>query len=170
MLWTVTPFHVISYHVMSSWRFYINQFYSDNSGDTWYMIFHQLPPVAIQRYHIVLDIPMRGRISFVTNWDAANYMPVQNLSAVSALITFNQSVPCWMRNISFSVCCVLLFQWAGLTVHKGHTVQWASCQIRKIAHALGMPGTCSPPPRVSVPHMHHDTCVRRTRRDACRVR
>ena len=38
---------------------------------------------------------------------------------------------------------------------------WASCQIRKIAgaHALGMPGTLSPPPRVSDPDMHHGTCV-----------
>ena len=38
---------------------------------------------------------------------------------------------------------------------------WASCQIRKIAgaHALGMPGTFSPPPQVSDPDMHHVTCV-----------
>ena len=38
---------------------------------------------------------------------------------------------------------------------------WASCQIRKIAgaHAPGMPGTFSPPPRVSNPDMHHGTCV-----------
>ena len=48
--------------------------------------------------------------------------------------------------------------------------QWASCQIRQIAgsHAPGMPGTFSPPPRVSNPDMHarivnsrfyHGTCV-----------
>ena len=38
---------------------------------------------------------------------------------------------------------------------------WVSCQIRKIAgaHAPGMPGTFSPPPRVSDPDMHHGTCV-----------
>ena len=38
---------------------------------------------------------------------------------------------------------------------------WASCQIRKIAgaHAPGMPGTFSQPPRVSNPDMHHGTCV-----------
>ena len=38
---------------------------------------------------------------------------------------------------------------------------WASYQIRKIAgaHAPGMPGTFSPPPRVSDPDMHHRTCV-----------
>ena len=42
-----------------------------------------------------------------------------------------------------------------------HVLQWASCQIRKIAgaHAPGMPGTFSPSPRVSNPDMHHDTCV-----------
>ena len=39
--------------------------------------------------------------------------------------------------------------------------QWASYQIRKIvcAHAPGMPETFSPQPRVSVPDMHHGTCV-----------
>ena len=38
---------------------------------------------------------------------------------------------------------------------------WASCQIRKLqfTHAPGMPGTSSPPPRVSDPNMHHGTCV-----------
>ena len=38
---------------------------------------------------------------------------------------------------------------------------WASCQIRKlrVAHAPRMPGTFSPPPRVSDPDMHHGTCV-----------
>ena len=41
------------------------------------------------------------------------------------------------------------------------TYPWASCKIRKIAgaHAPGMPGTFSPPPRVSDPDMHHGTCV-----------
>ena len=29
----------------------------------------------------------------------------------------------------------------------------------RVAHALGMPETFSPPPRVSDPDMHHDTCV-----------
>ena len=40
---------------------------------------------------------------------------------------------------------------------------WASYQISKIklrvAHAPGMPGTFSPPPRVSDSDMHHGTCV-----------
>ena len=37
----------------------------------------------------------------------------------------------------------------------------ASYQIRKlrVAHAPGMPGTFSPPPRVSDTDMHHGTCV-----------
>ena len=29
----------------------------------------------------------------------------------------------------------------------------------RVAHAPGMPGTFSPPPQVSDPDMHHDTCV-----------
>ena len=38
---------------------------------------------------------------------------------------------------------------------------WTSCQIRKsrVAHAPGMPGTFSPPPRTSDPDMHQGTCV-----------
>ena len=45
--------------------------------------------------------------------------------------------------------------------HLGWATPWASCQIRKIAsaHAPGMPGTFSPPPRVSDPDMHHGMCV-----------
>ena len=31
--------------------------------------------------------------------------------------------------------------------------------ILRVAHAPGMPGTFSPPPRVSDPNMHHVTCV-----------
>ena len=44
----------------------------------------------------------------------------------------------------------------------GHAdIEWASCQIRKIAsaHAPGMPGTFSPSSQVSDPDMHHGTCV-----------
>ena len=42
-----------------------------------------------------------------------------------------------------------------------YQVEWASCHIRKIevAHEPGIPGTFFPPPRVSVPDMHHGTCV-----------
>ena len=38
---------------------------------------------------------------------------------------------------------------------------WASCQIHTIcpAHALGMPGTFSTPPRVNDPDMYQATCV-----------
>ena len=40
-------------------------------------------------------------------------------------------------------------------------IPWASCQICKIAccACAGMPGTFSPPPRVSESGMHHSTCV-----------
>ena len=33
------------------------------------------------------------------------------------------------------------------------------CVKSQVAHAPGMPGTFSPPPRVSYPDMHHGTCV-----------
>ena len=42
-----------------------------------------------------------------------------------------------------------------------YAAPWSSCQLRKlrVAHALGMPGTFSPPPRISDPDIHHGTCV-----------
>ena len=48
-----------------------------------------------------------------------------------------------------------------MTTFNTNVVQWASCQIRKIAgaHAPGMPGTFSPSPQVNDPDMHHGTCV-----------
>ena len=57
-----------------------------------------------------------------------------------------------------------LFQCTGVIKRGQRSVSsttWASCQIRKSAgaHAPGMPGTFSPPPRVSDPDMHHGTCV-----------
>ena len=47
------------------------------------------------------------------------------------------------------------------TSETGELEAWASCPTGKIAcaHAPGMPGTFSPPPRVSDPDMHHGTCV-----------
>ena len=36
---------------------------------------------------------------------------------------------------------------------------WASYAQLRVAHAPGMPGTLSPPPRVSDPDMHPGTCV-----------
>ena len=35
----------------------------------------------------------------------------------------------------------------------------ARCVKWRVAHAPGMPGTFSPPPRVRDPNMHHGTCV-----------
>ena len=47
----------------------------------------------------------------------------------------------------------LLYQaWSG----NGPLTRYAKMQV---AHAPGMPGTFSPPPRVSDPDMHHGTCV-----------
>ena len=37
--------------------------------------------------------------------------------------------------------------------------QWGRYVKLRVAHAPGMSGTCSPPPRVSDPDMHHDTCI-----------
>ena len=47
--------------------------------------------------------------------------------------------------------CILSHQYGPLT----------RCVTLRVVHALGMPGTFSPPPRVCDPDMHHGTCVMR---------
>ena len=44
-------------------------------------------------------------------------------------------------------------------VHESDCGPLASYVKLRVAHASGMPGTFSPPPRVSDPDMHHGTCV-----------
>ena len=44
------------------------------------------------------------------------------------------------------------------TMHVGHGPLVRYVTLR-VVHALGMPGTLSPPPRVSILDMHHGTCV-----------
>ena len=57
--------------------------------------------------------------------------------------------------------CMSGFLWIYLSVCTQFHIPWYSWQIRKIAgaHAPGMSGTFSQPPRVSDPDMHHGTCV-----------
>ena len=72
-----------------------------------------------------------------------------------------------MHYKSENTCCCASWQWTTLgwyysvALEAAPLIQWASCQIRKIAdaHAPGMPGTFSPSPQVSDPDMHHGTCV-----------
>ena len=63
--------------------------------------------------------------------------------------------------LQLAICRYALINW--LDIHRATSpYQWASYQIRKkiwVAHAPGMPGTFSPPLRVSDPDMHHGTCV-----------
>ena len=56
-------------------------------------------------------------------------------------------------------------QWLTFPQHHGPL---ARCVELGVAHAPGMPGTFSPPPRVSDPGMHHGTCV--THACACATR
>ena len=50
---------------------------------------------------------------------------------------------------------VLWLRHLGFGIH-GPLARYAKLRV---AHAPGMPGTFSPPPRVSKPDMHHGTCV-----------
>ena len=84
---------------------------------------------------------------------------------------FQWSRLCWQLTISRLYCpsqchhhdhrAVYLAYRVGLCCKTPVSWAWASWQIGKIsdAHAPGMPGTFSPPPRVSDPDMHHGTCV-----------
>ena len=60
---------------------------------------------------------------------------------------------CWI-NIEYIAIAVLIRK-------VSHQCSWALTRYAKscVAHAPGMPGTFSPPSRVSDPDMHHDTCV-----------
>ena len=59
------------------------------------------------------------------------------------------------------LCTHSLLKYSNAVILCCRNTSWASYQIRKIAgaHALGMPGKFSPPPRASDPGMHHGTCV-----------
>ena len=58
---------------------------------------------------------------------------------------------CWNTSL-------ILDQWSEASVARR---AWASCQIirLRVTHVSEMPGTFSPPPRVSDPNMHRGTCV-----------
>ena len=71
-----------------------------------------------------------------------------------------------------TIMCAVCHVWTLQTIAKRQnhpsginntSYAWASCQIGQLAgaHALGMLGTISPPPRVSDPDMHHGTCQAR---------
>ena len=91
-------------------------------------------------------------------------------------LIFNMGIPKLVRRylytetpkkIVFLYKILIVKIWRPSNVYIGNSftgkmiTAWASCQIRKIAgaHAPGMLGTFSPPPRVSNPDMHHGTCV-----------
>ena len=52
--------------------------------------------------------------------------------------------------------CVLSFSLYWMTEYHGPLARYVKLRF---AHARGMPGKFSPPPRVSDPDMHHGTCI-----------
>ena len=66
---------------------------------------------------------------------------------------------CEQRNLYFqNICQTLISQCTGGWRSHGPRMRYVKLQV---AHAPGMSGTFSPPPRVSDPDMHHGTCVTR---------
>ena len=57
-----------------------------------------------------------------------------------------------------SLASVYLLQWyrVNISLHHGPLARYVKLPV---AHAPGMPGTFSPPPRDDDPDMHHGTCV-----------
>ena len=85
---------------------------------------------------------------FMTLW---TFLSIKNIIIQVVYVTFSNALS-WQR-----VCLNWQLGW-----HKWLLLLHGPlCQIRKTAgaHAPGIPGTFSPPPRVSDPDMHHDTCV-----------
>ena len=68
----------------------------------------------------------------------------------------------WNEGMHFGDFCHFLHcTWS---CHRGYYSDAANeplirCVKFRVAHAPGMPGTSSPPPRLSDPDMHHGTCV-----------
>ena len=81
----------------------------------------------------------------------------------------SKSSDAWSRMVTSKYFCQWLLiiwlrlRWWGEMIENGYRdlSPWASYQIRKIAGCAcaGNTGNVSPPPRVSDPEMHHDTCV-----------
>ena len=69
----------------------------------------------------------------------------------------------WYRHTQFYLCCRLLnhhrVSLCGIIANHGSHGLLNRYVILRGAHAPGMPGTFSPPLRVSDPDMHHGTCV-----------
>ena len=65
-----------------------------------------------------------------------------------------------LRNISTELYSAPLGFWSGQgdLLSNGPLIRYAKLRV---GHALGMPGTSSPPPQISDPDMHHGTCIRR---------
>ena len=63
--------------------------------------------------------------------------------------------------LAIGVELVVLLQLRGILLNRTLDCHRPLTRYVKLqdAHAPGMPGTFSPPPRVSDPDMHHDTCV-----------
>ena len=61
----------------------------------------------------------------------------------------------WLRLVNLSC------SWLAPVVWLHYLTHWPLARYAqlRVAHAPGMPGTFSPPPRVSDPDMHHGTCV-----------
>ena len=77
----------------------------------------------------------------------------------STRLKSNRKAASYRWNIPL-VCCVL-FRWGPIS--SGYIIHvmpaHGSFVKLRVAHAPGMPGTFSPPSRVSDPDMHQDTCV-----------
>ena len=61
----------------------------------------------------------------------------------------------WSNNL-YPLCHIMLCVLFLPSPHNGPLTRY---EKSRAAHAPGMPGTFSPPPRVSDPNMHHGTCV-----------
>ena len=71
----------------------------------------------------------------------------------------------WREALMLSLVCTWIKKYVLIPLHGNHNEinvfqgPLTRCENLRVAHAPGIPGTFSPPPRFSDPDMHYGTCV-----------
>ena len=96
--------------------------------------------VASSIHHLYIQQKTQWKVNLIMNNRFANYTISLEYQAAKT----NKNTTDFMQSgrifIKVKVATRIYWHWS---------IPWASCQIRKLAHAPGMPGTFIPPTRVS---------------------
>ena len=104
---------------------------------------------------------MVGRHSILKQWNLPCLIDSHYLKSVGRLLlicvcVYSSQLIHYSVDDRNNICVLRLFFHCHSMVNSGHLASYAKMWV---AHAPGMPGTFSPPQRVSDPDLHHGTCV-----------